>query len=1009
MDIVRSLLVNLANLFAMTALYSMLVRPSTLPVWLRKVLTGIAFGIIAIAGMMIPFTFQPGIIFDGRSVVISLSGMFGGALTGTIAALIAAAYRLALGGTGALTGVAVIFSSLALGLAHRYLVRREIGTLPWYHFYGLGVVVHAVMLLWMLTLPKPTAYEVLRVISLPVMLFFPLGNLAFGLLLVEQYRRIKTRFDLALSEERYRTLIDAADDLIFTIDRQGRYTSINRKGAERFFSSPDDFIGKTPDDFYPPEEAAFYHEQHRRVLEEGETVTFERKLNNEISQDWFSITLSPIFAPDGEIIGAVGISRNITPLKQLQEHLQDREKRLEKAQRAARMGFLDWNLRTNQIYLSNMVCDLYGIEGKEVWTAPELVSTVVHPDDMDFVQRELDLAVRGEKPFNIDHRILRPDGEVLWVNARAELTYDQNGEPLYLLGTVLDITERKLAEQALRESEQRYRNILEVAPVGFAIHQDGKVVFANPAGLQLIGAASEDEIKGKDITEIIHPDNLETSLKRIRRMMAGETGLYPVEDRYIRLDGKAIDVEVIATALEYMGRPAVQVIVTDITERKRNETRIRQQTQRLSLLHAIDQAILAEGTPLELFKTTAEQLMTIISCQQMAFAEIDDKRSVFRTRAYYDADGFTETRGEEVDFSQWPLLERLRPGEPVILTELAKHPEHNLLTSQITASNIQSLVVIPICDEDKPIAIISLAFNTSKEPSQFELDLLRDVTTAVSIGVTQARLRQEYLRYAEHLEALVEQRTEELRQAQEQLIRQERLAALGQLSGGVGHELRNPLGVINNAVYYLRTTNPDAQPSLYEYLDIIQNEVHTATRIIENLLTFGREIKTDRRSIPVQNIVDLALRDSFVPKTIQTVVNLPPDLPNVFVDSLHVEQALKNLISNATQAMPQGGTLTISAEQDGDFILLKVSDTGVGIPPENMPRLFEPLFTTKARGMGLGLALSRKLIRANEGEILVESEVGKGSTFTLRLPTHRMSSQNGYHIEKFENDITPDA
>jgi len=140
---------------------------------------------------------------------------------------------------------------------------------------------------------------------------------------------------------------------------------------------------------------------------------------------------------------------------------------------------------------------------------------------------------------------------------------------------IRDVTERKRAEEALRESEARYRNLLEVAPVGIVVHSEGKIVFTNPAGARLLGANSEEQIIGKPITEIIHPECLEAAQARIQRMLAGEQGLYPVEDIYLRLDGTPVNVEVMATALPYDGKPAVQVIVTDITERKRAEEEIR--------------------------------------------------------------------------------------------------------------------------------------------------------------------------------------------------------------------------------------------------------------------------------------------------------------------------------------------------------------------------------------------------------------------------------------------------
>jgi len=153
------------------------------------------------------------------------------------------------------------------------------------------------------------------------------------------------------------------------------------------------------------------------------------------------------------------------------------------------------------------------------------------------------------------------------------------------------LLERKQAQEALRESEERYRNLLEAAPVGIAVHVDGKIVFTNPAGVRLLGGESEEQIIGRSVFDIIHPDGLQVSQKRIQRLMAGERGLYPAEDTYLKLDGTSVNVEVIATSLEFNGKPAVQVIITDITERKLAEGKIENQLRRLSTLRAIDMAI----------------------------------------------------------------------------------------------------------------------------------------------------------------------------------------------------------------------------------------------------------------------------------------------------------------------------------------------------------------------------------------------------------------------------------
>ena len=264
----------------------------------------------------------------------------------------------------------------------------------------------------------------------------------------------------------------------------------------------------------------------------------------------------------------------------------------------------------------------------------------------------------------------------------------------------------------------------------------------------------------------------------------------------------------------------------------------------------------------------------------------------------------------------------------------------------------------------------------------------------------------------EDLRALNEQlklKVKQLLDAQEELVRKEKLSILGQLSGSVGHELRNPLSAINNAVYFLKTVMPDCRDAVKDYLEIIKNEVDTANRIISDLLDFSRTKLPQAAGITAGELLVRSLEKCCIPEGISVTRDIPDDLPRVFVDLFQMGQIFQNLITNAVQAMPEGGSLRIAARRvsssefqvlssdlkpetsnltpDGDFIEISVSDTGEGISPENMKKLFQPLFTTKAKGIGLGLVVCKKLVEANRGRIEVESELGKGTTFRVCLPT----------------------
>lgn len=274
----------------------------------------------------------------------------------------------------------------------------------------------------------------------------------------------------------------------------------------------------------------------------------------------------------------------------------------------------------------------------------------------------------------------------------------------------------------------------------------------------------------------------------------------------------------------------------------------------------------------------------------------------------------------------------------------------------------------------------------------------RPAIQAAFVDITARKQAEAELQeYSKRLEEMVEERTRELREAQEQLLRQEKLAVLGQLAGSVGHELRNPLSVIINAAYFLQMIQPDAEATVKEYLELIASEAYNAEKIISDLLDFARVKPTERERIAVSQLVTQVLEKQPVPEEIKVSINIPSDLPLVYVDSHQIGQVLTNLITNAYQAMPEGGHLTIEAQTvapadvpeqlpRAPMVAIAITDTGCGIPPENMDQLFEPLFTTKPRGIGLGLTTSRNLVEANGGCIEVESQEGRGSTFTVYLP-----------------------
>jgi PAS domain S-box-containing protein len=257
------------------------------------------------------------------------------------------------------------------------------------------------------------------------------------------------------------------------------------------------------------------------------------------------------------------------------------------------------------------------------------------------------------------------------------------------------------------------------------------------------------------------------------------------------------------------------------------------------------------------------------------------------------------------------------------------------------------------------------------------------------LDITVHKLAEETIRKLnDELETKVQKRTKQLLEAQEEMVRKEKLAVLGQVAGSVGHELRNPLGVMNNAVYFLQAVLTDADDSVKEYLNIIKSEIASSERIVSDLLDSVRTKPPHPEVVGLAELIDQTLRKSTIPPSVTVKLDIPELLPPLWGDAMQIHQVLRNLISNGVEAMPEGGTLEIRAVADeaAKNVAIGVRDSGIGMTAEQVGKLFQPLYTTKARGIGLGLVVVRNLTQANGGTVEVRSEQGKGSLFLVSLP-----------------------
>ncbi len=358
----------------------------------------------------------------------------------------------------------------------------------------------------------------------------------------------------------------------------------------------------------------------------------------------------------------------------------------------------------------------------------------------------------------------------------------------------------------------------------------------------------------------------------------------------------------------------------------------------------------------------------------------------------------------------FPLNHRLEIGQGMVGWVVQNN--QTLLASDVTQElhffnkypeliPTRSELTVPIRVGEQVIGVLDVQSADLMAFDDSDVMVMETLADQLAVAIENARLHKAAQRelneriqaqlaleaYSGRLEEMVEARTQELRDAQEQLVRQEKLAALGQLSGSLAHELRNPLGAISSAAYLLNMFLTDAEPEVKEALEILTQEVRASERVINGLLGFARTKRPSRRMMDINELLSDLIVHTTLPPDIVLDSRLDTAVPPMSADPDQLAQVFGNLIQNAIQAMNRGGTLTISSHlNEAGEVAVQIQDSGMGIPVENLGKLFEPLFTTKTKGIGLGLPLVKNLVEGHEGRIEVASKEGRGATFTVCLP-----------------------
>jgi signal transduction histidine kinase len=326
--------------------------------------------------------------------------------------------------------------------------------------------------------------------------------------------------------------------------------------------------------------------------------------------------------------------------------------------------------------------------------------------------------------------------------------------------------------------------------------------------------------------------------------------------------------------------------------------------------------------------------------------------------------------------------------QPFVIPDASQDPRVNPILKE--KFNLHSLVVIPLLAKEKSLGVIAADYvEPGKNITRETLESVMTFAQQAGLAIHNAFMYQELKNFSHEMEEKIQKTTADLRKTEAQLIRSEKLAALGQLAAGIAHEIRNPLTSINILIHSL-TENLPSENSHWEDLKVIEEEIHRINEIVDQFLRFAKPLPPILEKAEIIPIFEETLH-LLRPQIERLRISVQKDfrsLPPVIIDKEQMKQVILNLLMNTIQAMPEGGRLGLSGQvsRDDQWIQLSIQDSGIGIPPEDMNKLFDPFFSTKEGGIGLGLSIAHRIIDQHHGKIEVESTPGKGTLFTLWLP-----------------------
>jgi PAS domain S-box-containing protein len=587
-------------------------------------------------------------------------------------------------------------------------------------------------------------------------------------------------------------------------------------------------------------------------------------------------------------------------------------------------------------FISDAIVELSGFPANDfINNAIRTYGSLIHPEDVDNVARIVADGLKNKRPYEIEYRVTHRDGRVRRVFERGQGVFDEAGKAVYCDGVIFDVTERRNVEDELKRTQARLTDALESISDGFILWDaDERLVTCNSRYCELFAMSGDLMTPGRSFEEIVR--------SAVARGQYPEASADPeawVEERIQRhrsgesgfelqlADGRWLRVTDRRTA-----EGGIVGIRTDITERRHMETELRESEARFRTL--------LSNVPGACYRCAYDNAYTM----------------EFISDAIADISGYPAS-----DF----IGNRVRTYASII------HPDDAAMVSRLVdearTARIQSSIEYRIIHRDG-----SVRWVYERGQGIYDGDgKILHIDGAI-FDITARK----------HLE--------------EQVVGQKQMATIGQVAATVSHELRNPLGAISNSMAFLRQMTANRQLGIEKALDRVDRNIERCNTIISDLLDYTSQKELNRAPTALSAWLAEVLRAIGLPADIALDLDLKAD-DEVVIDRDKFSQVVTNLVENAAQALqdpawdvPNGHALriTVRAESAGPHVRLSVIDTGPGIPEHVLPRIFEPLFTTKSFGVGLGLPTVRQIVEQHGGSLHVESAANAGTTFTVFLPRH---------------------